>query len=99
MLEPILSIVAILLLLSVAVYTVKREMSVASAALSAVCVLCALIATADLLSLRLAANSSSYFVPGLLLQSLLPAVLLFCSLTIHRLTPLKSLSPLWWGIL
>ena len=99
MLEPILSIVAILLLLSVAVYTVKREMSVASAALSAVCVLCALIEAADLLSLRLAANSSSYFVPGLFLQSLLPAALLFCSLTIHRLSPLKSLSPLWWGIL
>ncbi len=99
MLEPALSIIAILLLLSVAVYTLKREITFANAGLSAVCVLCALIEAADSLSLRLTANSSAYFVSGLALQSLLPATLLFCSLTLHRQSPLRSLSPFWWGIL
>jgi putative PEP-CTERM system histidine kinase len=99
MLESILSIVAILLLLSVAVYTVKREMTVANSGLIMVCVLCALIEAADSLSLRFAASSPTYFVPGLFLQSLLPATLLFCSFTLHRQYPLKSLSPFWWGLL
>ena len=99
MLELILSVIAILLLLSVAVYTVRRDLTVASASLSAVCVLLALIEAADSLSLRFAASSSEYVLSGLLLQSLLPATLLFCSFTLHRKSPLKSLSPFWWGIL
>ena len=100
MLEPVLSIIAILLLLSVAVYTLKREMTIANAGLGAVCVLCALIEAADSLSLRLTSSSSTaYFVSGLALQSLLPVTLLFCSLTLHRQSPLKSLSPFWWGIM
>jgi putative PEP-CTERM system histidine kinase len=99
MLEYILSIIAILLLLSLAGYTVKREMTVANAGLVVVCVLCALIEAADSLSLRFAASSSSYFVLLLFLQSLLPAAILFCSFTLYRQSPLKSLSPFWWGIL
>ena len=99
MLELILSIVAILLLLSVSVYTLKKQITVANIGLSAVCVVCALIEVADSLSLEFTASSSAYFVYSLFLQSLLPAVLLFCSLTLHRQFPLKSLSPFWWGLL
>src|SRR5208337_2281528 len=68
----------------------------------AFCAAALLLASIEITDQALISNSFDSFTVNrsvLLLESLLPASLLFFSLTYYRLDPLKSISPWWWAIM
>lgn len=99
MFEIILSIAAGVVMLALSLYLVARKWTLNSAVLALGFFLLALIEVLDQLSFRVAEGDLSLKWTVLLLESLLPAVLLFYSLTYSRRRWEKMLSPLWLALL
>ncbi|HSQ77820.1 MAG TPA: PEP-CTERM system histidine kinase PrsK, partial [Nitrospirota bacterium] len=92
MIETMMAIIAVLLLLALAAYALLTKKTVAHAALACVAVLLAGIETADLLSLHASSGSASFRRVTTILESFLPAAVLWYSVTFARSghAPLRS---------
>ncbi len=84
MIETIATIIAVLLLLALAAYALLTKKSTAKTALACAAVLLAGIESADLLTLHVSSGSAMFRRITTILESFLPAALLWYSLTFAR---------------
>jgi putative PEP-CTERM system histidine kinase len=99
MFEIILSSISALLLLVLAVYTLVKQRNVTGIMFSLSVLLLAAIEITDQAALHMANDPFAMKKIVLHLESFLPTMLLFFSLTYARRVSQKSISTLWWTLL
>jgi hypothetical protein len=92
MIETITTIIAVLLLLALAAYALLTKKSTAQMALACVTVLLAGVEIADLLTLHVSSGSAVFRLITTILESFLPAALLWYSVTFARSGPVPLFS-------